>query len=523
MQVDEKTVAAIVEQVLKNMNLEAALGGGSLASSGDGRAAGGNGRPAAPAPVVGTGYGGMIEGGFASRTAAAAPQAPAAPRRVPSVAEAGVDGIFAEVHQAVEAAALAQKQLIRLSKEKRERFIQAIRQASLEHSAALARMAIEETKIGRYEDKITKNDNVAKLTPGTEDIEPIALMGDRGLTLVEPAPYGVICAITPVTNPTSTVINNAISMIAAGNSVVFCPHPAAFQCTTETIRILHRALVAAGAPPNLIVAVNRSTMEITQEIMRHPKVAMISATGGPGLVKAALASGKKTISAGPGNPPVIVDESADIDKAAQAIVDGAAFDNNLPCIAEKVCIVLDSMADDLIRALRRSGAYEVTGPELDAVTAITVVNGQLNREFVGKDAAVILRAAGIKAGDGVRLIIMQVPMTHPLVEHEQLMPVLPIVRVKDFASAVAVAVEVEHGFGHTAVIHSHNLDHITEFAQAINTTIFVVNGPSYAGVGVDGEGPCTMTVAGPTGEGVTTPRSFTRQRRFSTSRSLNYV
>ena len=342
------------------------------------------------------------------------------------------------------------------------------------------------------------------------------MSGDDGLTLVEYSPFGVIGAITPTTNPTETIICNSIGMLAAGNSVVFSPHPRAKNVSLHLVRLINRALAEAGAPANLVVTVSQPSIENTNAMMSHPMVRMLVATGGPGIVKTVLSSGKKAIGAGAGNPPVVVDETANIEKAGKDIIDGCCFDNNLPCIAEKEVIVVDSAADYLIFNMKKNGAYEVKDPEIiDRIVKLVVQeNGKSPvTSFVGKSAKYILEQAGVHVDDDVRVIIAQTGEDHPFVQVELMMPILPIVRVPDVDAGIEMAVRVEHGNRHTAMMHSRNVDKLTKMAKLIQTTIFVKNGPSYAGIGVGGEGYTTFTIAGPTGEGLTSAKSFARRRR----------
>ncbi|MBC9783843.1 aldehyde dehydrogenase EutE [Heliobacterium chlorum] len=440
-----------------------------------------------------------------------------------------IPGVFSNVNQAVEAAKYAYLQLRTLSMAKREELIQAMREAAFANARELAEIAVRETGMGRVSDKILKNQLAARKTPGTEDLKTESWTGDDGLTLVEMGAYGVIGAITPTTNPSETIICNGIGMIAAGNSVVFSPHPTAKETSFLTLKILNEAIVAAGGPANLLTMVAEPSIEAANEMMRHPGIIMLVATGGPGVVKAVLSSGKKAIGAGAGNPPVIVDETADIPKAARDIIAGSSFDNNLPCIAEKECIVVGSVADELITHMRRSGAYLIKGKEIDDLLKVVMTEKEekiaegctvkpkksygINKAWVGKDAQVILKAIGIDVPSDVRAVICEVEEDHPFVVEELMMPILPIVQVKNIDAAIALGVKVEHGNRHTAIMHSKNVDNLTRFARAVQTTIFVKNGPSYAGIGVGGEGYNTFTIAGPTGEGLTSARTFTRQRR----------
>ncbi len=427
-------------------------------------------------------------------------------------------GIFESMNDAVEAAAAAQKKYINCTMHDRAAYVQAIRDVVLkqENLEYISRQSAEETGMGNYEHKLIKNRLAATKTPGTEDLTTDAMSGDDGLTLVEYSPFGVIGAITPTTNPTETIICNSIGMLAAGNSVVFSPHPRAKNVSLHLIRLINRALAEAGAPANLVVTVSQPSIENTNAMMSHPMVRMLVATGGPGIVNTVLSSGKKAIGAGAGNPPVVVDETANIEKAGKDIIDGCCFDNNLPCIAEKEVIVVDSAADYLIFNMKKNGAYEVKDPEIiDRIVKLVVQeNGKSPvTSFVGKSAKYILEQAGVHVDDDVRVIIAQTGEDHPFVQVELMMPILPIVRVPDVDAGIEMAVRVEHGNRHTAMMHSRNVDKLTKMAKLIQTTIFVKNGPSYAGIGVGGEGYTTFTIAGPTGEGLTSAKSFARRRR----------
>jgi propionaldehyde dehydrogenase len=241
------------------------------------------------------------------------------------------------------------------------------------------------------------------------------------------------------------------------------------------------------------------------------------ATGGPGVVKAVLSSGKKAIGAGAGNPPVLVDETACIRKAAEDIINGHCINNNIFCISEKEVIAVDEVADNLLKFMEETGKAAVLTPEeARQVTATVIHDNHVVKDYVGKDVGVILKGAGITrlaGNENLRCVVFEADRNHPLVWIEQLMPVLPLVRVKDVWEGIDLAVEVEQGNRHTAMMHSTNVEHLTALARAIQTTIFVKNGPSYCGIGLNGEGHATFTIAGPTGEGITSARSFCRQRR----------
>ncbi len=429
-------------------------------------------------------------------------------------------GIFHTIDQAVQAAEVAFHELGKLSLETRKDIIANIRNVSKENVERLSKMASDETGMGRWGDKIVKNELAIKKTPGVEDIVPETFSDDHGLTLVEHAPYGVIGSISPSTNPTASIISNSIGMIAAGNSVVFNTHPSAKKVSALLISILNKGIVEAGGPKNLITTIETPTIESAQKMMNHPKVTILVVTGGPAVVKAAMKTDKKTIAAGPGNPPCVVDETADIVKAGKDIVAGASFDNNLICICEKETIVVDSVADALIAEMQKNGAYLLTKDQTRKVTELVIADpgrpgheGAANKTYVGQNAAKIAKAIGLNVPDTIRLLLCEVDTYHPLVWTEQLMPVMPLVRVPHVDEAIDLAVRCEHGFRHTAIMHSLNIAKLSKMAKAMNCSIFIKNGPSYAGLGEGGAGFASFTIASPTGEGVTRARTFTRERR----------
>jgi len=429
-------------------------------------------------------------------------------------------GVFDSLDKAVGATRTAFCQLTQIGLEKRNAIIASIRDAMREHGKALAKEAHEETELGRYEDKIIKNHLVTEKTPGTEDLQPTAVTGDGGLNLTEPAPYGVIGAITPTTNPTSTIINNTIAMVAAGNAVVFNVHPNAKRVSCHNVALINKAILAAGGPRNLISCIANPTVESAQALMKHPGVRLVVVTGGGGVVKAAMESGKRAVCAGPGNPPVLVDETADIDKAGRDIVFGASFDNNVICTNEKECLVVASVADELIKAMTYSGALLVRKDQMAALEKVIFVKtygprkeAEINRSLIGKSASYILQKAGIACDESVRLGIVEVDHDHPLLWTEQMMPIFPITRVRDADEGIDFALELEHPRRHTFIMHSDNLSNLSRMARECNASIFVKNGPSQAGLGWKSEGYASFTIASPTGEGMTSPRSFSRWRR----------
>ncbi len=426
-------------------------------------------------------------------------------------------GVFENVEEAIEAAFEAGRiYMDTCNLDDRNRIIEAIRVMCRLHAAELGEMSVRETRLGRVEDKIQKILVTTNGTPGTECLTTDAITGDAGLMLEEYAPFGVIGAITPVTNPTETIINNTISMIAGGNSVVFNVHPSAKNVCAYCLQLLNRVIVENGGPINLITMVKEPTMGTIKVITGSPKIRLLVGTGGMGLVNSLLRSGKKTIGAGAGNPPVVVDETADIALAGKEIFRGASFDNNVLCLAEKEVFVVNSVADQLVNELQNAGAYLLNEKECGRILELVFTHDDKgyhpNKLWVGQDAGKMLQEIGINRPD-VRLLICETKSDHPFVLVEQLMPVLPIVRCATFEEAMEGALRAENGNRHTSSMFSTNVNNMTVFARKIETTIFVKNGATLKGVGVGGNGHVTMTIAGPTGEGLTCAKSFTRRRR----------
>ena len=428
--------------------------------------------------------------------------------------------MFATVDDAVDAADAAFRKFDGMSLERRQNIIASIRESMFEHAEKLARHAHAETGLGRVEDKIVKNQLVTRKTSGTEVLTPHAVTGDNGLTLTEYAPYGVIGAITPTTNPTSTIICNTIAMVSAGNSIVFNVHPNARECSMANVRLIHQAITRAGGPANLVTAVATPTIESAQALMGHHGVRLLAVTGGSGVVRQAMTSGKRAICAGPGNPPVVVDATADLDYAARNIVAGASFDNNIVCVDEKEVIAVESIVDELLQHMGRHGARVLNEREVHKVTDAIFTEypgrrqrGTIEKDLIGKNASEILARAGIASQGDPRLVVARVTNGHPLIWTEQMLPVLPVTAVPDVDRGIALAKEAEHGYGHSAGMYSRDIDALSRMARTINTSIFTKNGPFFAGLGEGGEGHTSFTIASPTGEGLTGPVAFSRLRR----------
>ncbi|OIO04540.1 MAG: hypothetical protein AUJ52_15150 [Elusimicrobia bacterium CG1_02_63_36] len=432
--------------------------------------------------------------------------------------------VFQDLDAAVDASGTAQRVFQDLGLEQRESIIAAMRKAAIDNAEPLAKMAREETGMGRYEDKVRKNLLAAKKTPGPEALRAVARTGDKGLTITEYAPFGIVAAVTPSTNPTSTIINNAISILSGGNSVIFAPHPASSGCCRATMKLLTEAIVSAGGPRGLITVVEPASQENTKALLAHPAIPVNLVTGGPAIVKVAMTSGKtcKTIAAGPGNPPVVVDETAKVEEAARGVVTGCSFDNNVLCTAEKEVILVDAIKDRFLAALRSDPrAYELNPEQLGRLTKEVIIEGgkgckdpKLNRKYIGKDAAVIARGIGLDVPAGTRLLWSFVDHDNEWIWTEQLMPVLPVTSVSCVDKAIELAYHAEGYNHHTASMYSMNVENLTKMGRRMACSIFVKNAPNFNGLGM-GEGYATLSIGTPTGDGLTQATHFVRPLQCS--------
>jgi aldehyde dehydrogenase len=435
----------------------------------------------------------------------------------------GRHGIFTCVDEAVRAATEAFEQLSERSLADRKRIIDHIRRISIDNCVELGTMEMNETKIGRLTHKIEKLKTLGERTPGVEFMRSEVFSGDHGLAVIEHAPFGVIGAITPVTHSLPTITGNAVSMIAGGNTLVVNPHPSGKKVAAEGVRRFNEAIYRDLGIDNLICVIAEPTLETANAIFAHRGIKLICVTGGPAVARAALNSGKRAIVAGPGNPPVVVDETADLDRAARSIIQGGAYDNNLLCIAEKEVFVVDSVFDAMLAAMDRAGAARLNAREVDALTRVAITSvgeGEHKhdvpaKEFLGQDAAVLARGIGKTVSDKVELLFGETDESNPFVPVEQMMPFIPFVRCRNVDEAIDKAKHYEHGFRHTSIIHSNNVRNMTRMGRVMDTTLFVKNGPCMAALGLGGEGYLSFSIATPTGEGVTTPLTFTRERRCS--------
>ncbi len=435
-------------------------------------------------------------------------------------------GIFTEVEPAVEAAERAQRQLVQAGVAVRDGICKLLKQMASDNAAEWGRVELAETQVGRLDHKIAKLELLQNV-PGVEFLTTPAHSGDGGIALDEAAPWGVIGCITPVTHSIPTMTANAINMIAAGNAMVINPHPSGSKCAAMAAEAYNRAIKSKYNIDPLLCVIEPPTLQTAQAIFEHPRVPLLVATGGPAVARAAMQQTKRAIVAGPGNPPVVVDETADLDNAARSIIAGAAFDNNLLCIGEKEVFVVASVFNAMMDAMRRAGAVQLNAQQIQKLTEAAFKYEKdhyaVRKEFVGKDCSVLAEAAGVKIPANTQLLFGETDENNPFVPEEQMMPFVPFVRVPNFDEALNLAIKHEHGFGHTAIIHSNNLANITRMGRAMNTTIFVVNGPCTAGLGVGGEGYPSYSIATPTGEGITNPLTFTRFRRMGVSGALRCV
>lgn len=442
--------------------------------------------------------------------------------------QAGKRGVFADADAAIGAAVQAQRAFERRGLEDRRKAVACIRKICSEQAEQLGREEMEETQIGRLAHKIEKLKVIADRIPGVEFLKTEAFSGENGISLQDYAPFGVIGAITPVTHSLPTLACNAINMLAAGNAVVVNPHPSGAKIACKGVALFNDAIVKAIGIDNLITIIEKPTLESAQAIFDHRDVRMLCVTGGPAVGRAALRSPKRAIVAGPGNPPVVVDETADLDNAARSIVLGGGYDNNLLCIGEKEVFAVEAIFDELLDTMTRHKAVRLDARQVEALVKAAFVKDDkgreiVNKDLVGQDPAVLAKRIGLDVPADTELLFGETDEANPFVDHEQMMPFVPFVRCKDVDAAIALAKKYEHGFKHTAIIHSRNLDTITRMGREMDTTLFVQNGPSTAGLGSGGEGYLSFSIATPTGEGVTTPLTFTRFRRSTTVGAMRVI
>lgn len=448
-------------------------------------------------------------------------------------ASAGKNGVFEDMPSACRAAHDAFLQLRKRGYAVRSKAVDIVKTLCFDHAESWGKIEFEETKIGRLDHKVAKLQAIRSVL-GVESLLPLGMSGDHGVTMDELAPFGVIGAVTPVTHSIPTIAGNIINMVAAGNAVVVNAHPGGARCAAMAIREFNRAIAAETGIDNLVCCVEKPSLETFQEMCAAEEVALLCITGGPAVVDAAMKTGKRAICAGPGNPPVVVDDchALNFDKVAKDIIFGASFDNNLLCIGEKQVFVVAKVYDEFMAALRRQGAAYLTAAQADKVRAevFTFKPGDggcshavLNRAFVGASPQKLAQVAGASVDPNCELLIAETTADDLFVIEEQMMPILPIVKVPDLDTAIRAAKASEHNYRHSAMIHTMNVASMSRMGREMDTTVFVKNGPCTAGLGLGGEGYISFSIATTTGEGITTPKTFTRFRRCALIDQLNII
>lgn len=440
-------------------------------------------------------------------------------------------GVFQTAEEAAIAAKAAQVELVKKGFAARVEVVNLIKQICEDKAVEWGKLEFEETKVGRLDHKVEKL-QIVKLVPGIEWLNPYGLSGDHGITLEEHAPWGVIAAITPVTHSIPTIAGNVVSMVSAGNSVVFNAHPGGAKCAATAVAYFNDVIAEKVGIENLITIVEHPSIESFNDLCSSPNIDLICVTGGPGVVAAAMKSGKRAICAGPGNPPVVIDESADLDLAARSIIQGGGYDNNLLCIGEKQVIVVDGVYRPFIEAFKKAGAHLLNNDQIKRLAGEVFTYKEdgggcshpvLNRDFVGKDASLLAKVAGTSCSDKTDILFSECTMECPFVQEEQMMPVIPVVRAVNVDEAIEFAYQSEHQYRHSAIMHSKNLDNLTKMGRRMNCTLFVKNGPSVAGLGLGGEGYLNYSIATTTGEGIANTLAFTRRRRCVMVDNLNIL
>ncbi|OQX87031.1 hypothetical protein B6D60_04915 [candidate division KSB1 bacterium 4484_87] len=437
-------------------------------------------------------------------------------------------GVFDDMNDAIEAASQAFLKYEEFDIQDRKRFVDAVRRVAMDFKEEFSRMAVEQTGMGRVEHKITKHINVAKYASGVEFLQPSAHSGKFGLAIDEFSPWGVIGNISPSTHPSPTMLENIISQLSGGNTIVFNPHPVAKRLNALVIQRCNQYIVKEGGPENLVTCVAEPTLESAQVMFGHPKTKLLSVTGGPGVVEAAMKFSKPIVAAGPGNPPVLVDETADLQLAVKEITESASFDNNILCIAEKEIFVVDSVFNEFMRLFEKQGNKKLVGSQMDQLAQKALEkNGKhyfISRKHVGKNANVLARDLGMTISEDVPMLFGETDRDHPWVVAEQMTSCIPVVRVKNFEDGLECSLKAEHGFEHTASIFTQDLTRATIFSKKLKTDVLVINGGSLRGNGgMTGEGSFSHTIASPTGQGITNPRDFVRRRRIMTAHALRFV
>jgi acetaldehyde dehydrogenase (acetylating) len=368
-----------------------------------------------------------------------------------------------EVRNYLEEAKTAQKIMAKMTQSEIDHIVESMVKAAREEAERLAAMAVEETGFGNVPDKTVKNLFAANdVYNSIKDVKTVGIIRrDEENRVWEVAqPVGIVAGIVPSTNPTSTVIFKSLIAVKAGNAIIFSPHPAAAKCTTEAARIMQEAAERAGAPKGLILCITQPTLAATNELMKHKLTDVILATGGPGLVRAAYSSGKPAYGVGPGNVPVYIHESANIEKAVELIIESKTFDYGTICASEQALLVDESIKEKVVAEMTKQGAYFLNEEEKRKVESIILVNGGLNAKIVGKSPQVIGEMAGIEVPSEAKVIVAEetgVGKEYPF-SIEKLSPTLAFYTVKDMQAASELAQKLldAGGLGHTVGIHAED-------------------------------------------------------------------
>ncbi|MBG9366616.1 acetaldehyde dehydrogenase (acetylating) [Streptococcus sp. NLN64] len=397
-----------------------------------------------------------------------------------------------EVRNLIRTAKKAQKELAQLNQEQIDTLVKVVTKACYEQREYLAKLAVEETGFGCWEDKVLKNTLASQgVYEEIRDLKTVGVLSEdskKGITEVA-LPVGVIAGLIPSTNPTSTVIYKALLALKTGNSIIFSPHPHALKCIEATVAIIQDALKTVGAPAGVVTSIHRVSISATNELMRHKDTKLILATGGTAMVRAAYSSGTPAIGVGPGNGPAYIESSADIPHAVQQILDSKTFDNGVICASEQSIIVDQSNQEAVIAEFQRQGAYFV--PDSDAKklgAAVIQPSGLMNPQMVGKTAPEIGKLAGLSVPETARVLIARetgIGKQHPF-SMEKLCPVLGFYTVKDWkeASTLTNSILQNEGIGHTFAIHSQNKEIIRHFSLYTPVSRLLVNtGSALGGVG----------------------------------------
>jgi acetaldehyde dehydrogenase / alcohol dehydrogenase len=400
------------------------------------------------------------------------------------------ESLIEKADQIMEKAMMAAAEFQQFDQKQTDKIVEAVYKAGFNARVKLAKMAFEETGIGKWEDKVIKNVVATQMVYNSiKDEKTVGVISSDPLTgIVEIAqPLGPVFAVTPVTNPTSTVFFKILICLKTRNPIIISAHRGAANCCTESVRIAYEAAIAAGAPEDCIQIITSGSRELTQKIMSHPRLALILATGGTGLVKAAYSSGNPAIGVGPGNVPVFIDESADIPFAVENIVLSKTFDNGTICASEQSIIVESSIEKAVREEFERQQCYFLNPQEIDKVEKFAIVaeTMSMSPSVVGQPVSVIAEKAGISVPEGTKILIAKlegVGKGYPF-SVEVLAPILAFYSAKDYNAAINTCIDLNYlgGIGHSAGIYANNEERILDFSTLMNAGRILVNTPTTQG------------------------------------------